>query len=342
MLATRGVLPDGPGWAFEYKWDGIRALIATTKGGGIRITTRTGHDVTSWFPELNPLARALRRDAVLDGEVVALGTHGRPDFGRIQARLGAGNAALRTENPVEYYVFDVLRLDGRDLTGEPYARRRKVLEHLRLDGEHWATTPSRRGVGREMFDVSRATHLEGIVAKRLDAPYLPGRRSPAWIKVASRPRDEFVIGGWTDGQGGRRGAIGALLLGRFGSPQGAGKLVYMGRVGSGFRDAAVPALLRRLEAVSTPWSPFDSSGDEDDDDVHFVKPELVADVAYASLTAQGRLRQASFKGLRVDKAAREVFMDVSGKAQHAPRRNQKDSAPDGLHGPDALDGLEDP
>ena len=321
MLATSGTLPrDGQGWAFEYKWDGVRALgIGRPR---FQLLSRTGGDMTGWFPDLHDLAPLLRdRDAVVDGEIVTFDAEGRPDFGLLQVRLGVtapgGAKRAAAEQPARYLLFDLLRLDGKDLTRRPYHERRALLEGLALSGPAWETPPAHVGQGEAMLEVSRRMGLEGIVAKRVDSPYVLGR-SPAWVKVRNRLRQEFVVGGWTEGQGGRRNRLGALLVGHYGSAVEPDRLVYCGKVGTGFTDATLARLEQALKAIPRAESPFESRADADLGDAHFVDPVLVAEVEFTGRTRHGILRQPSYKGLRADKSPRTVVWEqVEAPSWHA-------------------------
>ncbi|HET9122285.1 MAG TPA: DNA polymerase ligase N-terminal domain-containing protein, partial [Acidiferrobacteraceae bacterium] len=211
MLATLGSLPPDPqNYAFEIKWDGYRALVAVADGQ-VRIASRNGRDLTSAYPELLSLGRAMgRREALLDGELVVLDPDGRSDFSRLQQR--GRSRASRGHTPVTYMIFDLLRLDGRDLRAEPYEQRHEALMRLALQGPNWQTPANHRGSGRDLLQAAAAAGLEGIVAKRRDSPYRSDVRSRDWIKIKLHGRQEFVLGGWTQGSDGR---LRALLLGYF-------------------------------------------------------------------------------------------------------------------------------
>jgi bifunctional non-homologous end joining protein LigD len=321
MLASPGLLPAGRAaraHAYEFKWDGVRALLQA-EGGRMRLTSRNGKDLAPAFPELAPLGRLLGEragGAILDGELVALDAAGRPDFGRLQERLhrtGEANVlAAAAAVPAAYLAFDVLFLDGVDVTGRPYRERRRLLRGLRLRGPAWSA-PRHGADGKEMLRASLRLGLEGVVAKRLDSPYLPGQRSAAWVKVRNRLRQEFVVGGWSEGKGARKGTVGSLLMGHYGSAEDPRRLVYVGRVGSGLGGVTLKRLDEALRSLAGP-NPFDSSAAEEagEEGVHYVRPNLVAEVEFSGMTREGRIRQGAFKGLREDKDPRQVVWEQAG------------------------------
>src|SRR3954451_2990605 len=226
MLATAGSLPTGAGWSYEFKWDGVRAL-AYVDGGRVRLMSRSGRDITVAYPEMRDVGLALgSTSAVLDGEIVAMGSEGRPSFAALQPRMQVSSRdvarRLAAQNPVTYLPFDVLYLDGKPLLDRPYDERRALLETLPLQ-----IPPSFPGDGAAVLEAARAQGLEGVVAKKRDARYEPGRRSPCWIKVRVIQRQDAVIAGWKPGEGGRPGHIGSLLLG----VQGPAGLEFAGHVG---------------------------------------------------------------------------------------------------------------
>jgi bifunctional non-homologous end joining protein LigD len=309
MLATPGVMPHGDAWAFEVKWDGVRALAFVT-GDGVRLVARSGRDITRRYPELQGLAGALAgRDAVLDGEIVACDDAGLPSFERLQERMHVDDATLvatlASHVPVVYMVFDLLALDGTSLVGLPYRERRAHLVDLALDGSNWQVPPNAIGDGSTMEAFTRERGIEGVVAKRLDSRYEPGRRSPAWRKVKNTQRQEFVIGGWTPGERGRRGDIGALVLGVYETDDhGTVRLRCCGKVGSGLGEVAREELRRALQPLARDASPFGAG--EVPRHTHFVEPQLVAEVKFAHWTSAHVVRAAVFLGLRTDKRATDV------------------------------------
>ncbi len=304
MLAVTGPLPAGPGWAFEFKWDGVRA-IAQLSGGHIRLYARSGTDITAGYPELSGLGTATR-DAVLDGEIVAIDPAGHPSFTllaeRIHVRDAARATALATSRPVTYMIFDVLRLDGGDLTGHTYAERRGVLDALGLAGRHWLTPPM--FADGEATTAAAGEHgLEGVMAKRLDSVYRPGHRSADWVKVKIDQTEEFVVGGWRPG----KRALGALLVG----VPGKEGLIYRGRVGGGISTDAEKSLLTALAALTTKKSPFagPALSREEIKGVTWVRPELVVEVRYGQQTPDGRLRFPRFLRVRPDLTPGDVARD---------------------------------
>ncbi|HZV74000.1 MAG TPA: DNA ligase D [Conexibacter sp.] len=311
-----GGIPDDEQWGYEVKWDGIRALLWSDHGH-VRIESRTQREITARYPELRALGRALGvHELLLDGELVALDERGRPRFERLQSRMNVeGEAAIRRAaraQPVVYMAFDLLHLDGRSLLELPYEQRRALLDDLGLDGPAWRTPRFHRGGGQALLDATREQGLEGIVAKRLDGRYEPGRRSSTWRKLRNRSRQELVIGGWTEGEGRRAGRVGALLLGAHERP--GGPLRYAGRVGSGFTEATLDELRRRLEPLRRTRSPFriEAGGARPPRGARYVRPQLVAEVELTEITRDGLVRQGVFKGLRDDKAAAEVVFEIEG------------------------------
>jgi len=316
MLATLGELPsDDANWAYEMKWDGVRALV-TVEGGRIAITSRNGNDVTVSYPELRGLGEQLGTTQVLlDGEIVSFDDAGRPSFERLQQRMHIATAAaarrLAESVPAVYLVFDLLHLDGRSLLDLPYTGRRELLDDLELAGASWQTPPVFEGDGAHAVQASKQQGLEGVMAKRLESRYLPGRRTRDWVKVKNIQTQEVVIGGWRPGQGRRAGTVGSLLMGL---PTADG-LRYIGQVGTGFTDAALDemaAQLKRLARKTSPFSPDVPRADARD--AQWVTPRLVGEVAFGEWTSDDRLRHPSWRGLRPDKSPDEVVREQPDSA----------------------------
>jgi len=313
MLArpSKTLPSDECGWAFEFKWDGVRALVYV-EDARVSVLSRSGRDVTSAYPELQRLAGAMHgRDAILDGEIVALDERGLPSFGVLQARMNVTAAKkarrLALEHPVAFMVFDLLYLDGAELLDASYRKRRDLLESLELSGANWHTPPYFENDGAGLLRTSREQGLEGVVCKRLDSRYLSGRRSDAWLKIKHERAQEVVVGGWRPGSGRRSRGIGSLLVGYY---EGR-RLVYAGRVGSGFSEDALDDLLARLQPLARPKSPFNAELLRAEAlGVHWVEPRLVGEVGFSEWTTDGRLRQPVWRGLRSDKRPREVGREL--------------------------------
>ena len=299
MLATHGsvaALKAGQ-WAFEGKWDGYR-LLAEADHGELRLRSRSGRDLTDEYPQLHSLAGDLAdHHAVLDGEVVALDKSGVPSFNEMQNRSRASR--------VEYWAFDLLYLDGRSLLRAKYQDRRKLLETL-ASGANLTVPELLPGDGAQALEQSRKHGWEGVVAKRRDSSYQPGRRSASWIKDKHWNTQEVVIGGWRPREGGRTSGIGSLLMGI----PGAGGLHFAGRVGTGFSERDLANLKETLEPLRARESPFGATlPARDARGVTFVRPVLVGEVRYSEWTPDNRLRQSSWRGLRPDKKPSEVVRE---------------------------------
>ncbi len=297
MLATAGPLPGSGDWGYEFFWNGVRA-IAYVAGDSVRVLDRNNVDVTRRYPELAALRKALAgHHAVLDGEIVALGRAGVPSLAALQQRA---RAPVPAASPVRLYLFDLLHLDGTDLMPMPYAERRDALQRLELDGDVVEVPPYWTGdAGPALLEAARELGLEGVVAKQLGSPYQPGRRSPAWVKVPLTSTVEVVVAGYRPGAGRRSGTVGSLLLGMY---DAAGRLHYVGQVGTGFTDAQLHELAQRLESLRQNDVPFAQPlPRQQARDARWVRPALVAEVSFRSWTPDRRLRQPTWHGLRDDR-----------------------------------------
>jgi bifunctional non-homologous end joining protein LigD len=301
MLATLGSVDrlSRVEWAFEGKWDGYRLLVDADYGD-VRLISRSGRDVTHEYPGLQSVADALSdHHAVLDGEVVALDESGVPSFSEMQNRARATR--------IEFWAFDILQLDGRSLLRAKYRDRRRVLQALAAGTAELIVHDLLSGDGPDALEESRKRRWEGVVAKRWDSTYQPGRRSRSWIKAKNWKTQEVVVGGWREGTGGRTSQIGALMMG---IPGDSG-LRFVGRVGTGFTEKELTRLKKILTPLVTDESPFTEPLSRlDAKGVTFVKPELVGEVRYGELTGDGRLRHPSWRGLRPDKTPAEVELEV--------------------------------
>lgn len=298
MLASPGThVPTDAGWSHEVKWDGVRVLADTPRGGPTRLLSRNENAVTVAWPELHrsPLGE---RDLLVDGEVIALNDRGLPDFrvlqDRMHVRSAAKAAALSESLPATYMVFDLMRLDGQDLTALPLEERRRILRDLDLRHSGWQV-PDAYDDGAMLFDATLQQGLEGIVSKRLGSHYSFGQRSKAWLKFAHRHRGTFVVGGWRP-QEGTSDRLAALLVGEV----TADGLLYRGRVGSGISGAVSRQLGELVAPIGRADSPFDDEVPRvDARGTTWVEPVLVVDVDTHGLGYE-RLRQPSYRGLRTD------------------------------------------
>ena len=302
MFARLGGLPperDDAAFGYEVKWDGVRA-VAHVDAGHVTLTGRNGTDFTPRYPELRAMGSALgSRRVILDGEVVAFDSAGLPSFERLQSRMHlASDSAVRRrmkDIPATFVAFDLLWADGHPLCALPYSERRQRLSDLDLEGANWRTPAHREGDGAALLAASAQQELEGIVAKRLDSPYEPGRRSGAWIKVKNHGAQDFVIGGYTRGEGGRSSSLGALCVGVYDDEE---MLRYAGKVGTGFTETTLGLVKQALSERHTENSPFE--GRQPPKGTQFVEPRLVARVEFREWTRTGTLRAPAFKGLRED------------------------------------------
>jgi bifunctional non-homologous end joining protein LigD len=297
--------PDGAGWLSEIKFDGYR-LIASVAHGKVRLLTRNGHD---WAERMPALAKAVARlpvqAAMLDGELVALRDDGATSFPRLQAALRAGR-----DDALFFYAFDLLHLDGWDYRGCVLLERKRVLAGLIADADMLRYSDHHVGDSHEIWRNACRMHLEGIVCKLADAPYVPGR-GRGWVKVKCGGREEFVVLGWTP-PGGSRVGLGALHVGYY-DPEG--RLHYAGGVGSGFDEQELRSIRKRLDGIAAP--PPDNllmSGDPLDRSIAWVRPQIVVEVRFTDWSGAGRVRHPVYLGIREDKPASTVVRDVADPA----------------------------
>jgi bifunctional non-homologous end joining protein LigD len=314
MLATltdAAHFGDESGWAFEMKWDGVRA-VAYLAAGRVKLLSRKGRDDTkAYFDVADELPKINAKTAILDGEVVVTDAAGRPNFGLLQHRINLTKPAdiERTAKtyPAQLMLFDILELNGQSLIKKTYEERREILENLipPEPGSRIQVPPIFEGDLRAALETADQLRLEGVVAKRRNSIYQPGRRTHIWLKIKLHRAQEVVIGGWREGQGRRGGGVGSLLMGL---PTEAG-LHYVGRVGSGFNDRQLDDIQAKLEKLMRKTSPFIDVPREDARDAHWVTPSLVGEVTYGELTEPGRLRHPVWRGLRPDKSPDEVVWE---------------------------------
>jgi bifunctional non-homologous end joining protein LigD len=321
MKATLATKPfRDEDWLFEVKWDGYR-VEAVVRDGRVSLFTRNGHDAEAYFPRLlTPPTWIEAREAIVDGEVVALDASGRPDFGLLQERLGAGRGGAPV--PLVFQAFDLLYLDGRSLLDVPLEQRKTLLELVIRPSARVQVAPAIETEGIAFFEAAKSQALEGIVAKHRRSRYEPGRRAPTWLKVKVRPEQELVVGGWTPGEGTAK-ELGALVVGVYDGE----RLRFAGKVGSGFDGRTRKALLARLEVLETDAPAFDPAPPQDYKGrwggdlagVRWVRPELVIRAETGGWSRDGQVRQAAYKGLEPGREPREVVRERAidpAKAEH--------------------------
>ncbi|MGH2725837.1 MAG: non-homologous end-joining DNA ligase, partial [Actinomycetota bacterium] len=310
MLASPGGKPfDDPTWTFEVKWDGVRTF-AYLGGERTKLVSRRGRDVNVQYPELVEMHGLLAGDnALVDGEIVCLERDGRPSFEKLQQRFTVSKptAQILSANPVIFIAFDLLWLDGESLLERPLVERVAALHRVLVPGPRVQNSVSIDAAGKKLFEEVKKRGLEGVIAKRKGSKYVPGRRTKDWVKIKAVNRQDCVIIGWSAGEGRRDGSIGALLAGVYKD----GKLLYAGHVGTGFTDRTLKTLQVKLAPLETGDPPVPTPPKEEVDlrGVHWVRPDLVCEVEYLEFTSQFRMRAASFKGLREDKAPEDCVYE---------------------------------
>lgn len=312
MMATAGTPADlqGSDWQYELKWDGVRAVIVGDEEK-VRVFSRNGNDVTATYPELTDRTCWPDRPFVADGEIIAVGPSGKPDFGVLQGRMKltrpADVARARIAIPVRLMLFDLLFDGGKDLRRLPFDKRRQRLEEFHEPSAcPVELSPVLDDRIEHILESAQELGLEGVMAKRTDSRYVSGQRTRTWIKIKLEQTQEVVVGGWRPGKGGRRSSVGSLLVG---IPEG-NKLRYVGRVGSGFSLRELEELRQKVDDLARKTSPFDDVPREDAADAHWVTPRLVGEVTFGQWTDAGKLRHPVWRGWRLDKDADEVVAEV--------------------------------
>lgn len=304
LASSTGVLPVGDGWSYEFKWDGVRALVDVTDHG-VRIHSRRGNDVTAAYPEVAAQVAGVG-DALFDGEIVAF-VDGRPSFERLQSRMHlrarTDVARLAAEAPVTFVMFDLLRRYGVDLTARPLHERRATLERVVAEHDDWTLSPVFDD-GPATREVARDHGLEGVVAKRIDSVYRPGVRTNDWRKLRFVRTGDFAVVGW-EGARETPTTLSSLVL----AVSGEDGLRFVGKAGSGLSGSEAAQLKKRLTPRATPvvgGVPVPIGGRR----VHWVEPEIVVEVEFAAWTGDGRLRHPVFHRIRDDKRADEAVGDA--------------------------------
>ncbi len=315
MLAT---LVDDPfsdlAWIFETKWDGFRS-VCFVKNGGSRFVSRNQIDMTPQYPELVGVGKQLAaKEAILDGEIVALDKDGMPRFQLLQPRVGRKSSldALRGHGHIVYYVFDLLYVDGYDLMSCPVVERKALLQKLLKPAGFIKLSEHIRGEGKAFFKEIEKFHLEGMIAKRADSPYVQ-KRSRDWLKVKTIQRSEVVIGGYTEPRG-ARSHFGALVVGLYRGHD----LHYVAHVGGGFNQRTLAEIYKLMQPLKTKASPF-VDAPKTNEPVQWIKPKLVAEVKFSEWTADYRLRHPVFVGLREDKAPEDCQFEFERDTEKVVR-----------------------
>jgi bifunctional non-homologous end joining protein LigD len=313
MLASSGTKADltDEDWQFELKWDGVRALVLGDEKR-IRLISRNGNDMSASYPELTDRSCWPPQDFAADGEIIAVGPSGRPDFGLLQGRMKLTKAAdvakAQATTPVRLMLFDLLTEAGIDLRRQPLRARRDRLEAFARSGLHGncpvdLSQVIDADVGH-ILESAEELGLEGVMAKRTEGRYV-GQRSRSWLKLKFEKTQEVVVGGWRPGKGGRSGSVGSLLLG---IPDGS-KLRYVGRVGTGFSTRELEELRQQLDALPRKTSPFADVPAADAADARWVSAKLVGEVTFGEWTGTGKLRHPVWRGWRLDKAPADVVVE---------------------------------
>ncbi len=287
---------DSPDWIFEIKWDGYRA-IAEIRPDGNRLYSRNGLTFDKAYPKVYEALKGIKKHAIIDGEIVAFDSDGKPSFQKLQ------NYKNNSKVPLQYYVFDILELEGKSLTGLPLIERKKRLRKLIPESNVIRYCDHVEGDGKMFFKEMRKLNLEGMIAKKKDSRYQVGKRSPDWLKIKNIHTQEAVIVGFTEPKGSRQ-YFGSLLL----AVHDKGKLVSIGNVGTGFTTRTLAEIYKKLVPLKRKTSPLDVPIKETPD-ITWVNPVLVCNVKYSEITEEGSVRHPVFQGLRVDKTPEEVIRE---------------------------------
>jgi bifunctional non-homologous end joining protein LigD len=298
MLSTLVKQPfSDDSYVFEVKWDGYR-IIAFCQNNSVKLQSRGGEDYTRKYPSIVNALKKMNLNCVLDGEVVYINDEGKPDFDSLQRVNGH-------EAPMVYYVFDLLWIDGQNLMKENLVKRKERLKKL-LSGNQTVRYSDHFEDGVQLFENIKDIGLEGIVGKQKHSQYIPGDRSKRWLKVTTEKRQEFVIGGWVESE--KRNTFRTLLFGSYEN----GKLKWKGHAGGGYREREMPGILNRLQKIEINENPFDTDVEYSEGKPHWVRPELVANIKYATTTRGGKIRKpAIFLGFRDDKKASQVETEIA-------------------------------
>ena len=325
MLATLIDKPfDDDNWLYEVKWDGYRAVVFLD-GKSVRLISRNQNDLTAAYPELRDIPKWVKATtAILDGEIVALDEQGRPSFSLMQQRTGVGEGGrrirrTRVDIPIAYYAFDLLYLDGYDLMQVDLEARKQRLSEIVSANELLRYSDHYIGQGTALFQAAAQRGLEGIVAKRRNSCY-EQKRSSEWLKIKIVRRQECVVGGYTDPRGSREN-FGSLVLGLY---DDQGRLIPVGQAGSGFTEQTHAQVWERLHKLETDRSPFFGKV-ESDRRVHYLKPELVAEIKFTEWTHEGqsggvKMRAPVFQGLRFDKKPSECRFEIAADTEAEVRK----------------------
>lgn len=322
MLATLVNEPSQtPGWLYEVKWDGYRAIAFCNKSK-IEIKSRNDKSFKEKYYPVYDTLKSLNIQAVIDGEIVVLNAEGKSDFGALQ------NWRSETDGELYFYVFDLLWLNGRDLTKEAYTVRKSLLEEFLLEDDVIRISQTFDQDGKAFFEAAKAMRLEGIIAKKADSVYAPGQRTSDWLKIKANLRQEMVIGGYTKNDGSSK-VFSSLLLGVFNN----GKLIYTGKVGTGFNDARQKEILKLLKPLIVKKSPFVEvpdinkpsrfRPDPPNATAVWLKPKVVCEVSFAEMTKDGVMRHPSFEEIREDKKATDVVLEIPGETKSVVKKNTK-------------------